>query len=303
MANRHAGGLADIFKHLVLAEAICENRPRLYAETHAGNATYPLEPLAVPVMAAAPHRRPLDPAGERIYGAARFQDAMEADPTLAASSYGEILGSFAADRGRLPGSPAIAMAELGAHATYLLCDLDPDSTADVAQHAMMTGLGERVATVTSDGMQAVARRVLRGAADPATTFVHVDPYNPWAIGTGGLSAVDLARALIIEGVAVMYWYGYDRPAQRAWALAELGGHAPLWCVDLMVTSADGSVRADGRLGRATTPGTGSGAVCAHVGDAALERCRVLGAALSAAYRGVPLPSGEPGAVTVSVATA
>jgi hypothetical protein len=300
MANRHAGGLADIFKHLVLAEAICETRPRLYAETHAGNATYPVE---VPVVAAAPHRRPLDPAAERIYGAARFQDAMEADPTLASSTYGEVLSSLVADLGVLPGSPAIAMAELGAHATYLLCDLDSDSTANIARHAMMTGLGERVATVTADGMQAVARRVLRGAADPATTFVHVDPYDPWAVGPGGLSAVDVARALVIEGVTVMYWYGYDRPAQRAWALAELSGHAPLWCVDLMVTGADGGVRADGRLGRATTPGTGSGAVVAHVGGAALERCRVLGEALSAAYRGVPLPSGEPGAVALSVATA
>lgn len=300
MANRHAGGLADIFKHLVLAEALAANRPRLYAETHAGSATYPLE---VPVVAAARHRRPADPVAERIYGAARFSDAMDADPTLGTSRYGEVLRDLATGSGLLPGSPAIAMAELGTHATYLLCDIDPDSTGGIAHHAVMTGLGDRVATVTADGLQAVARRVLRGAADPASTFVHVDPYDPWAIGVGGLSAIDLARVLIVEGVAVMYWYGYDRPALRTWALTELSGHAPLWCVDLMVTTAAGGVRADGRLGRATTPGTGSGAVCAYVDGAALERCRRLGEALAVAYQGVPLPSGAPGALDLRVATA
>lgn len=299
MANRHAGGLADVFKHLVLAEVLGTTRPRLYAETHAGNATYPLE---VPVTPVSRRARPADPAAERIYGAARFQDAMDTVPALASSRYGVMLRDLAAASGLLPGSPTVAMTELGAHASYLLCDLDPGSTANIAARALVTGLTDRVATVTADGMLAVARRVLRGAADPASTFVHVDPYDPWAIGVGGLSAIDLARALIIEGVAVMYWYGYDRPAQRMWALTELGGHAPLWCVDLMVTTADGGVRADGRLGRATTPGTGSGVVCAHVGEPALERCRLLGQALADAYRGVPLPSGAPGAVTLAVAT-
>lgn len=299
MANRHAGGLADVWKHLVLAEALGAARPRLYAETHAGHATYPLD---VPAVAAVRDGRPADPLAERIYGAARFQDAMDADPALAASRYGTILRNLASGSGLLPGSPAVAMAELGTHATYLLCDVDPDSTANIVERAVMTGLADRVATVTADGMRAVARRVLNGGADPDSTFVHVDPYDPWAVGAGGLSAVDLARALIVRGVAVAYWYGYDRPAQRTWALAELGGHAPLWCVDLMVTTADGGVRADGRLGRATTPGTGSGVVCAHVGEPALERCQALGRALADAYQGVPLPSGAPGAVTLAVAT-
>ena len=301
MANRHAGRLADIWKHLVLAEVLGATRPRLYAETHAGHATYPLDVPATP--AARRDSRPADPVAERIYGAARFQDVMDADAALAASRYGRVLRDLASASGLLPGSPAVAMAELGAHATYLLCDLDPDSTANITHWAIVTGLADRVATVTADGMQAVARRVLGGAADAGSTFVHVDPCDPWAIGVGGLSALDLARALIIQGVAVMYWYGYDRPAQRTWALAELSGHRPLWCVDLMVTAADGGVRADGRLGRATTPGTGSGIVCAHVGEPALERCRLLGRALADAYRGVPLPSGAPGAVTLTVATA
>ena len=296
MANRHAGGLADIFKPLALAALLTTERPTLYAETHAGNAVHPEQapqPGTVPA--------PRDPVTERVHGVARFLEAMDRDPRLGTSSYGGILREHISGSATIPGSPAVAMAVLRDHATYLLCDVDSDSTADIERWAVITGLSDRVATVTADGLRAVGRRVLSGSADPVSTFVHVDPYDPLAVGADGVSAVELTRSLIAEGVGVMYWYGFDAPAHHAWAAEELaGGDVPLWCGVAMATDAEGGTRDDGDLGAATTPGTGSGVVCANITADATERCELLGHALADGYAGVPLPSGEPGGLAFTV---
>ena len=285
MANRHAGRLGDVWKHLALADLLAATRPARYAETHAGNATYP--PASTP---------------EHGYGIATFAQLARSDGVLAASRYATHLRALTGAATWPPGSPAIAMAELGARSTYLLCDVDPGSTADLARWAAARGLAERVTTATADGMRTVAAHVLDAPADPSTAFVHVDPYDPDAREPGGLSALELTRALIDAGAAVMYWYGFDEPGRRAWALDALadGARPGLWCGDVMVTTPAGAVRADGHLGTATTPGTGAGIVCANVGDGALARCGRLGRALAGAYRGRPLPSGEPGALDFTV---
>lgn len=295
MANRHAGRLADIFKHLALAALLTTERPTLYAETHAGNAVHP-EQAPQPGTVPAPRH----PITERVHGVARFLDAMDRDPRLGTSSYGGVLREHISGSATIPGSPAVAMAVLRDHATYLLCDVDPDSTADIERWAVTTGLSDRVATVTADGLRAVGRRVLAGSADPASTFVHVDPYDPWATGEDGMSSVGLTRSLIADGIAVMYWYGFDRPADRGWAPDELAGDVPLWCGVAMVTDADGGTRDDGDLGAATTPGTGCGVVCANTSADATGRCELLGHALADGYAGVPLPSGEPGGLAFTV---
>jgi hypothetical protein len=298
MANRHAGRLTDVFKHLALAALLSVERPALYAETHAGSAVYP-ERAPAPGTVLAPR----DPVAERVHGIARFLDAMERDPRLRDSSYGAILREHVTGSATIPGSPAVAMAILRDAATYLLCDVDPDSTADIERWAVTTGLSDKVATVTADGMRAVGRRVLAGSADAASTFVHVDPYDPFAVGADGVSAVEFTRSLIAEGVGVMHWFGFDTPADHGWAAEELGGDVPLWCGIAMVTDADGGTRDDGDLGAATTPGTGCGVVCANVTDDATGRCELLGQALADGYAGVPLPSGEAGGLAFTVVRA
>jgi hypothetical protein len=115
----------------------------------------------------------------------------------------------------------------------------------------------------------------------------------------------LTARLIDAGVGVMYWYGFDAPEQRRWALDALGETtgAALWCGDMLVTTADGTVYDGGHLGRATTPGTGFGIVLANVSDASTERCHALGEALARAYDGAPLPDGRAGGLDFLVATA
>jgi 23S rRNA A2030 N6-methylase RlmJ len=252
----------------------------LCAETHAGSAAY----------------TPIDDA-ERAYGVYRFRQGFGS----AGSRYATHL-SWALDTGHIPGSPLLAMRELGGRARYLLCDMDPGSTADITMWADRLGLADQVTTVMGDGMAAVAEQVLDGAASSA--LVHVDPYDPNAREQGSLSALELTARLIDAGAGVMYWYGFDAPDQRGWALRILhdATQAALWCGDMLVTTADGTVHDDGHLGHATTPGTGFGIVLANVSQATTDRCDALGTALARTYDGAPLPDGRAGALDLLVST-
>lgn len=288
MANRHAGKIGDVWKHLALAELLAIIRPTWYVETHAGNAVYRATATA-----------------ERGYGALGFLDAARRDDVLGASRYHLHLRQLLDDGDLLPGSPALAMAELGGDCRYLLCDIDPDSTADIDRWAGGLGIAAQVTAVAADGMRAVADEVLDGTTDPTTTFVHIDPYDPHASIAGSVSAVALARQLIAAGVQMLYWYGFDAPHEQLWALEALrpGSLGGLWCGAVTVTTAAGGTRGDGHLGTATTPGTGCGVVCVNIGAAGRTACDRLGRALADAYHGVGLPSGEPGALRFTTAVA
>jgi hypothetical protein len=290
VANRHFGKAADVWKHLPLSEILSIERPTQYWESHAGSAEYTW----------------VDDA-ERRYGADRLASVAAGEAVLARSRYLGHLRSMNPEQGtlsRYPGSPSIAMSELGAACSYLLCDRDPGSVADIAAAADRLGIASSTSAVIADGMttlhDALAARV---GSQPGDVLAHIDPYDPRAPGPSGQSALDLARELTNAGVGVVYWYGYDRPDRRMWAVHELadGTSHRLWGGDMLVTSAAGTTRADGDLGAATTPGTGFGIVCANVSEAAVRACEELGTALSAAYRDVPLPDGSPGRLDFTTA--
>lgn len=274
----NAGRLADVWKHLVLAEVVRAEQPPRYAETHAGRAVNPL---------------PRD--AERRYG---IRHAAATFPRP--SAYLDVARHYLVDDA-YPGSAAIALSIVpGADA--LLADTDPESTADLRAWIARAGT-TRARAVTADGMTALGPWLAEGRA-----LVHVDPPDPWEVGDPwdvvgdddeGLSATDFAAMVAAAGHALVFWYGYDTPDDRAWALAELG-LPDLWAGDLLVTTADGEVDADGDLGEATTPGTGCGVVLANVDPAVARRCEQLGEALLAAYDGAPLPDGTPGALDLLI---
>jgi Ribosomal RNA large subunit methyltransferase D, RlmJ len=292
MANRHFAKLADVWKHLPLAEVLAIDRPRHYWESHAGSAVYGMAD---------------DP--ERQFGALRLGAVAADQPDLAACRY--LAGLRALNDGpdgpltRYPGSAWLAMHELGRGADYLLCDTDPASADDLRAAAASLGVADRVEVLAADGRDALAA-ALDAASDPGAVLAHVDPYDPRSPGTAGLSALDLARRLIDAGAGLVYWYGYDAPGGRGWALDELAdGTAgrPLWGGDVLVTSAaPPGVDDGGDLGDATTPGTGFGVVCANVSPAATDACRRLGEALVAAWDGAPLPDGRPGRLELACRT-
>ena len=278
MANRHFAKLADVWKHLPLAEILSIERPGSYWETHAGNASYAMVEDA-----------------ERRYGALRFAEVARAFPALARSRYLAHLRSLNPAPGpwtSYPGSPLLGMLELGAAASYVFCDTDEASVADLKAAASRLQLDSRVRVVASDGMTTVHESL---DSLVGTVLVHIDPYDPWATGPSGLSTLDLARELMERGMGVVYWYGYNHPERRAWAFATLnqGASSTLWCGDVMIAS-PGTRASDGDLGVATTPGTGFGVVCGNISGEAINLCRELGEELVRAYERVPLPDGSSG---------
>lgn len=286
MANQHFGKLADVWKHLPLAEIVALERPDHYCETHAGSASYDM----------------VDDS-ERRFGVTRFLDVAEGYPALAASRYRQRLGDFEDHYGSLrayPGSALMAMLERGSEASYLLCDLDSDSVASLERAVQRLGV-TNARPVAADGMSSVYAYV---RSVSGKILVHIDPFDPTTSGQSGLSALDLAGQLIRDGTGLMYWYGYDSPDERAWALDAISEHVEepirIWCGDVMITG-PGRDRGGGNLGNATTPGTGFGIVCANISAEAIDTCEHLGHALERAYSRATLPNGDPGGIEFTIA--
>jgi 23S rRNA A2030 N6-methylase RlmJ len=273
MANRHFGKLADVWKHAVLAEVMAREPPSRYAETHAGSGAYPIVYDA-----------------ERQFGILRFLEVAEGFEPLARSRYRSVAASWLDGHGIYPGSALLAMTVLGNASSYLLCDLDPASAADLRRWAGQLGLNS-CEVQQADGMAAVAAWLDRNTDRPG--LVHIDPFDPDIRGPGGYSALDVAARVADSGTALVYWYGYDRASEQTWAFPRLGGltQAPLWCGDVMVTGAGSTV---GDLGRATTAGTGFGVILANVQAGTVSACTALGHALADAYADVLLSDGTRG---------
>ncbi len=275
VANRHFGKVADVWKHLVLCEVLAGRSPRRYAETHAGSGAYELVRDE-----------------ERQYGVLHFAASTSSSQTLRDSSYFRaIAGYLEADPQVYPGSALQAMTLLGDDSEYLLCDLDPQSAADLRNWSVRRGL-HHCHVVQEDGLAAVENWLSTGCQ---ATVVHIDPFDPFAKSEGGRSAIELAAQVATLDAGLVYWYGADTPDEKGWALSEIGKrtNAALWCGDIMVTDPNGEGR-DGHLGSGTTAGTGFGLILANVSPATVRVCQELGHALAEAYETQPLPSGESG---------
>jgi 23S rRNA A2030 N6-methylase RlmJ len=282
MANRHFGKIADVWKHAALAEVLEREPPGWYAETHAGSGAYPIVRDR-----------------EREFGILRFLEVAPRSAVLARSRYRAITTSYVkGDRGLYPGSALLAMTMLGDASSYLLCDLDQESTTDLRRWSRELGL-HHCEVADTDGMAAVAARLDGEARGPG--LVHIDPFDPDARGPGGYSALELAARVADNGTGLVYWYGYDEPGERAWAHEKLATMttASLWCGDVLVT---GDSDAPGDLGRATTPGTGSGVILANLRGGTAGACAALGNALADAYADAILPDGRPGSLAFTSST-
>src|SRR5262249_20158287 len=120
--NNHFAEPGDVWKHLPLAEILRVNPPRHYWETHAGSASYALT---------------VSPS--RLHGSLRFLSCAPGDPDLQGCAY---LHALQASPGSYPGSPSLALQALGQNATYLFCDIDPESASTL--RAATAGFDARV---------------------------------------------------------------------------------------------------------------------------------------------------------------
>ncbi len=170
MANRHFAKLADVWKHLPLAEILATERPDHYCETHAGNASYAMVD---------------DP--ERRLGVSYFREVAAAHPPLADSKYLHRLRELESDGGVLmtyPGSPLLAMHELANNAAYLLCDLDPDSIDNLESEADSLGVTD-ARCLAADGMGAVADYVAGANGQRVRSHRPIRPSCRRAVGLVG----------------------------------------------------------------------------------------------------------------------
>ena len=106
-----------------------------------------------------------------------FRDVAAEYPALADSKYLHRLRELESNDGELPtypGSPLLALYELANGASYLFCDLDPDSVGNLESEAQSLGVTS-ARCLAADGMTAVADYV---ASATGRVLVHIDPYDP-----------------------------------------------------------------------------------------------------------------------------
>jgi 23S rRNA (adenine2030-N6)-methyltransferase len=182
----HAGGPADLHKHIVLAELLARltRKPRAisYLETHAGRGLYALD--------AAETRK----TGEAAQGIAR----LDPDP---ATPFGRALAAIRAAAGptAYPGSPAIARALLRPQDRLALMELHP------AEHAALRGAlaGPGVAIHRRDGLEG---GLALAPMTPRRGLVLVDPSYELKPEYAAVSG--FVRRLVAKWpeVAVLVWY-------------------------------------------------------------------------------------------------
>ena len=249
--NPYFGDLGDIWKHLPLAEILRLNPPRHYWETHAGSASYPLTPTLA-----------------RQHGVLRFLHYAPGEPELQDSSYLRALQEYPE---LYPGSPRLAMRALGQEASYVFCDIDPESAASLRSE--VAGLDARV--VEADGVSAIADEAQRTPVEPRDVLVLIDPFLPFERFTpDSQTPVELAASLAAAGYRLFFWYSYDNVEQRGWARDQLASLAPgvdLWCGDTLMPA---SFIFPDRSGP-----WGCGIVLANATPAEQSACQQLGHAL------------------------
>ena len=220
MANPHFANLGDVWKHLLLTEAINWLRPGHYIETHAGSALY----------------RVIDDV-ERGLGAEMFLSASSEIEPLRSSPYRRHILEFA--RGTepsYPGSPLLAMMLLDHTCRYVFCDTDPASVADLRAARDRLGLRDKVRVIHGDGL-AETRALLQAHAIGATSLVHIDPFDFHGVDPAVVSTHELVTCLAAAGIPTFAWYGLTARSAAHELFHEVSTAAPsarAWCAELRV---------------------------------------------------------------------
>ncbi|MDH4111097.1 MAG: 23S rRNA (adenine(2030)-N(6))-methyltransferase RlmJ [Actinomycetota bacterium] len=277
MANSHFGEIGDVWKHLVVGEVLDRVRPTRYWETHAGSGTYVL-----------------DRSWEREYGIyALLREAPRA-PAIEASRYLWLVRTLPpGDDGqpRYPGSARLAMEVLGDASTYLLCDLDPTSVADLARSARELDLVDLVRVQRADGLATIWDSAQDLSPEStSSTMVLIDPFDETERSAEGMDALELFAGLAAAGFPTMLWHGYDDAADRdAIRLRGTLEGLPTQTLDIETSF----LRGESTL----NPGVGGcGVFLANASSGTVEHLERLGRQLAACYDEALMPDGTSGAL-------
>ncbi len=298
MANRHYGEVGDLWKHLPLAQLLRLHNPRLYAESHAGSALYPIRPT-----------------WQRDFGVLRFLSRSADHPAFRNSHYRAALTSLPAGPNNpllYPGSPWLALSALAASdCRFTFCDTDPNSLATIRTAAAGLGIAaDRLSLEAADG-NAVLMALLTAMPkrDRRRALIMLDPYDTLDAAPGSPSSAEVFALAARLGCPALLWYGYsrltrdDRPVnEKKYAIRDelLAAYA--------AALADAGVKPD--IARCTAadihldiindddppnPGVlGCGLLIANLEDDARRALHSLGSALPDLYTDARLPGGRPG---------
>lgn len=184
----HFGKQADVFKHLILCEALQIEKPQVYVESNSASAIYK--------MAHTP---------EQEYGIYHFLKSAEREKLLKASVYYN-LESKAIEKGYYLGSPALAMNISGREAQQLhFFDIEKDALANVENYAEESIPGTRVLTYNTDSIEGVMQLL---PSLPTSSFIHIDPYEIDKKGDSGKTYLDVMVEAARLGMKCLLWYGY-----------------------------------------------------------------------------------------------
>jgi 23S rRNA (adenine2030-N6)-methyltransferase len=277
MANPHFGQIGDVWKHLILGDLLDRVRPARYWETHAGSGTYPL-----------------DRSWEREYGVFTVLREAPRAPALDRSRYLWLVRTLPPGEGeqpRYPGSARLAMEVLGDTATFLLCDLDAGSVADLTRSARELDLSDVVRVERADGLATIwanAQDLPPGAA--ASTFVLLDPFDPIERSADGMDTLDLLSRLAAGGFPSILWHGYDDAVGRDEILARVAvDRAAAHTLDIGTAFLRGETTLD--------PGVaGCAMILQNVEPDDVDHAERLGRQLAACYEEVLMPDGTPGSL-------
>lgn len=184
-AYTHYGKQADVFKHLVLGEVLCNEQPKVYIDTNSACAVYRLERIP-----------------ERDYGICHF--LRTADKELRDSFYFR-LESEAFRENCYYGSPALAMKALGLNRKYYFFDLERESLDNVFEFARREHLDNRIVLRNCDSTKSVMELL---PELPKQSFLHIDPYEIDKMGTGGHTYFDVFLQATRLGMKCLLWYGF-----------------------------------------------------------------------------------------------
>ena len=276
MTNPHFGEIGDVWKHLVLGDLLDRLRPKRYWETHAGSGTYVL-----------------DRSWRREYGVFTVLREAPRAPAIDASRYVWLVRTLPAgedEQARYPGSSRLAMEVLGDTATYLLCDLDPGSVADLTRSSRELDLADLVRVRRADGLATVEFEAERLAAQEArSTFVTIDPVDAGERSAEGKDALDVFVDMATAGFPTALWHGYDDAGDRETKARGAVQGTPTTSLDIETEFLRG--------GTTLNPGVGGCAmVLANVPPDDVGHAERLGRQLAACYDGVVMPDGSPGSL-------
>lgn len=188
----HAGNVGDVWKHCVLLAMLqrVASQPVQYLDTHAGEGSYPL-----------------GPTGEWTEGIGRVR-SLATTPTvhesLAVQAYAAAVDALApVSSRRYPGSPAFALATLGADARIHCWERDDDA---VAALGAAVGTDGRVHVHHGDGLAALPAALDAAERAPGEIVVLIDP--PYTAKSEWLAVPDALIAAVRQArrARFLLWY-------------------------------------------------------------------------------------------------